>query len=152
MKTENSFPLTIRVEDFNLVARKPQFLRVLRNLTLHSTSGMNHELNELLRRAQTRKVNCKIITAHHNREVVGWLLLSKEQTDYCFTRSCGYNPSMGILIQVFVNPSFRRKGIGTNLLKAAKKKAGTTKLCVCPWDSTSHGFYEKFNKYRTEKL
>jgi len=113
---------------------------------------MNHELDELSELAKTRKVNCKVITAHHNREVVGWLLLSKEDSNYCFTRVCGYSSSMGILIQVFVNPAFRRKGIGTSLLKAAKKKAGTTKLCICPWDVTSHGFFEKFNSYRVEKL
>lgn len=152
MNSENSFPLTVRITDFNLVAKRASFIQQLRSLTLYSGSGMNHELNHLLVSAKTRMVNCKIISAHHHGEMVGWALLSKEATDYHFTRSNAFNPKQGVLFQVFVNPAFRRKGIGTALMKAAKRKAGTSKICVCPWDYVSEGFFNNFEHYRHQKL
>lgn len=152
MNLQNSFPLTIRVEDFNLVAKKPRLIQQLRGLTIYSGSGMNHELNTLLNTVKTRPVNCKIITAHHHGEMVGWALLSKEVSYFSYSYSQKYDPTQGTLFQVFVNPAFRRKGIGSALVKMARKKVSSSTLCFCPWDENSNRFFGKFNHYKHIKL
>jgi len=71
MNLTNLFTLRVRTEDFNDVAKKPQLLAKLRTLTLHPSSGMNHEMNHLLKTIQTRAVECKVILATRKREIVG---------------------------------------------------------------------------------
>jgi GNAT superfamily N-acetyltransferase len=150
---KNLLSLTVRVEDFNLVAQKPDLLKKLRSLTLHCNSGMNHELNQMLRIINTRPVQCKIIMAFSDRQMVGWALLSREKSDFCFTRSySGFDPKQGALFQVYVDPKHRRKGIASHLLKVARKRTGATPLCVCPHDYSSDSFYEKFDHFNYNRL
>jgi GNAT superfamily N-acetyltransferase len=153
MNLTNLFSLKIRTEDFNEVAAKPELLNRLRSLTLHPASGLNHEMNHLLKSAKERAVNAKVLLAYRKRELVGWALLSREQTDFTFKRSwTGFMPEQGVLLQVFVNPDYRRQGIGSALVKAARKKAGSMQLCICPWDYQSDKFYENFDHYKHIKL
>lgn len=153
MNLANLFMLKIRTEDFNQVAEKPELLKKLRKLTLHPQSGMNHELNQMLKHAKTRTVDAKVLIAFKKREIVGWALLSKEATDFTFARSwSGFTPGQGTLLQVYVNPDFRRQGIGSALVKAARRKAGAARLCICPWDYQSEEFYKNFEHYKHTKL
>lgn len=146
MNLKNLLTLTIRVKDFNLVRQDAALVKKLRKLTLSPFSGMNYCLNGLERTAKTRPVDCKILMAYRNQELVGWALLSKEPTDFCFVGSIeGFNPGHGALFQVFVHPSHRREGIATELLKVAKKKASGSRLCVSPWDTGSESFYNHFS-------
>lgn len=149
---QNSFPLSVRIADFNMVARSPNFLNKLRSLTLYEESGMNYELDHLTQSAKIRPVKCKVITAHHSREMVGWALCSQEASNFPFTFTNGYDPSQGVLFQAFVNPLFRRKGIGSMLIKTAKRRFSDMKLCFCPWDSASLCFFGKFNHYPHKDL
>jgi len=142
MNLTNLLTLTVRVQDFNLVAHKPNLLSKLRKLTLHPKSGLNRELNRMLKDVEVRPVNCKIITAHRFRKIVGWAILSKESTDFCFAHtSQGFNASDGLLFQVFVDPAHRRQGIATEIYKKAQKLANSELLHVCPWDDRSTNFY-----------
>ena len=153
MNLTKLFTLRIHTEKFDDVAKKPELINRLRSLTLHPGSGMNYELNHMLQSAKTRSVNAKCLLAYYNRELVGWALLSREQSNFIFTHSwSGYNPNQGTLLQVFVNPDLRRKGIGSALVKAARKKAGPSQLCVCPWDNRSKKFYQNFEHYKHIKL
>jgi GNAT superfamily N-acetyltransferase len=153
MNLTNLFMLKIRTEDFNSVADKPELLKRLRKLTLHPGSGMNHEINNMVQEAKIRTVDAKVLMAFKKRELVGWALLSKEPTDYTFRNSwSGFQPGQGVLLQVFVNPSFRRQGIGSALVKASRKKAGPSRLCICPWDYQSEEFYKNFEHYKHTKL
>lgn len=153
MNLTNFFSLKIRTEDFDNVVEKPELLNKLRTLTLHPGSGMNHELNHMIRNARIRSINAKVILAYRKRELVGWALLSREKTDFTFARSfSGYTPEQGTMLQVFVNPDYRRQGIGSALVKAARKKAGPMQLCICPWDNRSEKFYENFEHYKHIKL
>jgi GNAT superfamily N-acetyltransferase len=153
MNLTNFFSLKIRTEDFNTVAEKPELLNRLRKLTLHPASGMNHELNNMIQQAKIRTVEAKVLMAYRKRELVGWALLSKEPTDYTFRRSwTGFTPNQGTLLQVFVNPDYRRQGIGSALVKASRKKAGNAQLCICPWDYQSENFYKNFEHYKHVKL
>ena len=153
MNLTNLFSLKIRTEEFNEVAEKPELLNRLRSLTLHPNSGLNYEMNHLLRDAKTRTVNAKVLLAYRKRELVGWALLSREKTDFTFARSfAGYTPDQGSMLQIFVNPDYRRQGIGSALVKAARKKAGSMQLCICPWDYQSEKFYQNFEHYKHIKL
>lgn len=147
------FSLKLYVAEFNEVVKNPEFLKKLRSLTLHPFSGMNHELNHMEINAKSRDVNCKIITAYRRRVLVGWALLSQEPSDFHFARSySGFEPGQGILFQVYVAPEWRRKGIGSEMIKVARKKCEGLKLCICPWDDQSEGFYANFEHYEHEKL
>lgn len=153
MNSTNLFSLKIKTEDFDIVATKPELLKKLRELTLHSYSGMNYELNHLTDSAKTRSVNAKILLAYYKRELVGWALMSREKSDFYFQHAYnGFDPSEGTLFEVFVNPDYRRQGIGGALMKAARKKAGSTRLCVCLWNYQSERFYQNFDHYKNVKM
>ncbi len=137
-------PLTVKVYDYNIVAKDPEFIRVLRMLTLNSMSGMNHELNSFQKISLSRPVDCKIITAYRENELVAWALLSGEASDFTFGRAYdGFKPDNSLMLQIYVQPQHRRQGIASELMKTASGLAGTKKLSVCPWDEASYGFYNR---------
>jgi GNAT superfamily N-acetyltransferase len=147
------FSLKIKTEDFDAVAKKPALLKSLRKLTLHPGSGMNYELDHLTESAETRSVNAKVLLAYKNKKLVAWALLSKEKSDFCFARHYhGYDPSEGTLFEVFVAHDYRKQGIGSALLKAARRKAGSARLCVAPWDYQSTRFYQNFSHYKNVEM
>jgi GNAT superfamily N-acetyltransferase len=114
---------------------------------------MNHELNNFEKIRQTRPVNCQILTAYRNRELVGWALLSKERSHFGFHNSHnGFDPVDGIMFQVFIDPAYRKQGIASELLKVAKRKANGNRLCVCPHDGPSEKFYGNFKNYQPKHL
>jgi ribosomal protein S18 acetylase RimI-like enzyme len=153
LKKEIPSALTVRVSDFNLLAQKPGAIRKLRRLTLHSGSGMNYELDNLLSLAKQRPVSCKILRAYQEKSLVGWAFLSKEKSDFNFANTDdGYNVIQGVLFEVYVDPDHRRKGVGTKLIEVAQRKCGTQRICICPWDSSSRLFYNNFKKYNPKVL
>lgn len=94
--------------------------------------------------ATERTVNCQILLAYLEEELVAWALVSKENTDFCFMRAnYGFSAANGTLFQVFVNPDYRRQGIATKLHERALQLAKDDDLYVCPWDFTSTEFYNK---------
>ena len=137
--------ITIKVSDFNSVAKQPELISQLRKLTLNRFSGMNYELTHLIRKARYRNVNCRIIMAMIGEELVGWSLLSREHTDFLFPTGENYDPIFGFLFQIYTSPDHRKKGIGAEIIKVARRLSGPYKLCVCPWDNRSCEFFSKFN-------
>lgn len=148
----DSFHLTIRLEDYNSVAERPDFLKQLRALTLYPSSGMNHELNSFEQIRQQRPVNAHILTAYHENTMIGWALLSKEESDFPFMVADGYKPSDGFLFEVYVGWSHRQKGVATQLFRAAKRFANEEPLCVCPHDEPSTAFYKNFQDCNNKHL
>jgi GNAT superfamily N-acetyltransferase len=146
MNLRNLLTLTIQRLSFNLVAQRPGLVEELRKLTIEPFSGMNHELNWMLREAKEREIDCDIFLAYRSQSLVGWALLSKEDTDFVFANS--YEPfrsENGWLFQVFIDPDHRRQGIASELLKRAQNLIGDGTLCICPWDEVSRGFYSSLN-------
>jgi GNAT superfamily N-acetyltransferase len=141
----------IRAEDFNAVVRKPEMMKRLRKLTLAPYSGLNHELNHMEKSSKSRRVNCDILYAEKDGEIIAWAILSKEDTDYWFHNSDGYRSTDGTLFQVYVSPEHRRKGIATELIKVARRKAGS-RLCIAPHDPTSEKFFSNFDNYKPKIL
>lgn len=146
--------LTIRVKDFNIVAKQPELLAKLRSLTLHKYSGMNYELNKFMNIIQTRPVDCKVILAYVKEELIAWSMLSREQSEFAFPSSngAGFNAGKGVLFEVYVTPTHRRKGIASMMMKIARRKVNGTKLCIVPWDEASNRFYGKFSNFNVEIL
>lgn len=153
LKKKDSSGLTIRVSDFNLLARRPEVIKKLRTLTLASTSGMNFEIDNLLDLIKQRPVDCKVIRAYQDTILVGWGILSRENSDFKFLNTqSGFSSSQGVLFQLYVHPEYRRKGIGTKITEIAKKKAGKHSICFSPWNFSSRAFFNNFKKYNPKEL
>jgi GNAT superfamily N-acetyltransferase len=152
MNIVNLLTLTIRVQDFNLIASDRGLIKKLRKLTLYPYSGMNKELNHLEKDAKVRAVDAKVLLAYRSGKLVAWALMSREESDFWFQNTGYYNPHDGYLLEMFVHPKYQRQGIGTELMKVARRKAGITRLCVAPWDDASEKFYSRFKNYRAKWL
>ena len=148
---DNSPGLTIKIQDYNLVASQPGLLAKLRELTLSRYSGMNHELNAWERTHQERPVKAKLLLAYYHDILVGWAILSKEVSDFYFNRGWGFNPVDGSMFQVFVHSSYRKMGIATRLLFTAKVQTTDT-LCVCPHDEVSRKLLCRPENYQYKEL
>lgn len=157
MLTKNP-SFTYEVIDYNDIAKNSEFLSKLKELTLDSWSGLNHELRTLSTLVQKRKVKCKILVArtiantHPIQSIVAWAMLSDEESDYYFSTGGKYSKEKGKLFQVYVSESYRRLGIGSDLMKVAKRRCGKAKICICPWDYRSRTFFTKFSKYQHVKV
>jgi GNAT superfamily N-acetyltransferase len=144
MNLKNWLTLTIRTVDFNLVAQQPRLVEKLRELTIAPYSGLNYELTRMLKDAEERTVNCKILLAYRFDKLIAWGILSKEDTNFDFVNSdTGFKVEDGHLFQVFVDPNYRKQGIASELFQVAKKLVGNEVLCVCPHDRKSTDFYTK---------
>jgi len=153
MNIKNLLTLTVRTVDFNLVAKQPELLVQLRKLTLSPYSGLNYELNRMLEDVKTREVRCQVLLAYRFRKLVGWAILSKETTQYNFSRSFdGFKAENGMMFQVFVDPTYRRQGIASEIYKKAQHLANNELLHVCPWDERSTNFYARHTTTATKWL
>jgi ribosomal protein S18 acetylase RimI-like enzyme len=159
MSVKNHSPLTIRARDFNLVAHQPELMKQLRKLTLHPYSGLNKELDTLLKIAQQRPVRAQVLLAYHqekigtNPKLVGWALVSKEPSEVTYTNSLEpFHPTDGVLFEVYIHPNYRRQGLASQLIMVARRKAKPYRLCVAPWDEQSRSFYNAFSHYKTKWL
>ncbi len=153
MNLKNWLTLTIKVLDFSLVAKQPDLVAQLRELTIAPHSGLNHELTRMLKDVQEREVNCKIILAYRWKQLIGWAICSKEDSDFIFTsEETKFRAQNGRMFQLFVKESHRRQGIGSEMYKAAVEIAGTERLYVSPWSNISYHFYSKFPSLNRENL
>jgi hypothetical protein len=149
----DSSNLLLRVQDFNVTVTKPELLAELYRATLYAgrrQSGMTYELDSLAKKSKTQLVDAKIILAHKNEELAAWALLSREKSYFfsSFSDTPWFDPiKHGTLFEIFVKDKFRRQGIGTEILKLARRKAKPYSLCFVPWDSVSSSFYVKFKHY-----
>jgi GNAT superfamily N-acetyltransferase len=143
--------LALEVKDANLALKDQELLKLLRRLTLGGRSGMNRELDNFSQVMLERPINCKILLASYEKELIAWALLSKEESDFDFLYQ-RYNPEYGFLFEVFVDSKHRRKGVATELIKLAKELIGKETLCICPWDYNSNKFYDNFNELNNKIL
>jgi GNAT superfamily N-acetyltransferase len=107
----------------------------------------------MLEDVKTRSVNCQVLLAYRFRKLVGWGILSKETTHYSFSRSYeGFKSENGMMFQVFVDPSYRRQGIASEIYKKAQQLTNNETLHVCPWDDRSTNFYIRSSRVQTKWL
>ena len=145
--------LVLKLLDFNKIYDNNILISKLRGLTLNCYSGLNHELDSLIDLCKTKNVNASVILGFYNRKLISWALLSQEDSDFCFFKTgFGYDKNKGVLFEIFVEPSFRRKGIGTAITSLALNKINNNTLCICPWDARSNLFYLKFKQNKICEL
>lgn len=82
--------------------------------------------SDSLDRVDFHKQDVEGFVARENGRAVGWCA-------YFSTDNC---------VQLYVRPEFRRKGIGSRMLRKAKRKYG--KVTVFPWNHRSRVFFERF--------
>lgn len=140
------------VKDFNNIMTNPNLLKKLRTLTLNPGSGMSNELNNFTWIVKERPVNAKAILAYKKEELIGWALLSKEPSAYCFNFQLGFTPADGTMLQIYVLPEHRRTGVGSRLIRRAKQQSGQSTLCIVPWNPTSEAFYKNFKHYKHKAM
>jgi hypothetical protein len=126
----------------------PKLHKQLRKLTLDHWSGMNMELNYLERTNEIRPVDAKAILALVDDKIAGWALLSNEDGTNCVYESSrggftSYRAFQGSLFEIYIDRSHRKMGVGSTILKKAKRLTPNKKLVVVPWDGASHKFYAK---------
>jgi GNAT superfamily N-acetyltransferase len=138
--------------DANYALFNPYLMKSFRRLTWYSSSGMNWELDELSQLAKERKVKAKMIMAHNNNVMVGWLLISREPSDFGFIAGSydEYAAKNYVLVELFVNPKYRGKGIGTALLQRATLIRSLTKgqpFAVAPPDEKAMALFKKIDTH-----
>ena len=132
----------IRSHDMNFILNNGPLLATLRRLTLHSYSGLNHELNNFQEIIKIRPINAKALVVSIDEETVAWALLSKEASTFRFRNGTEYNAGYGLLFECYVAKPYRRNGIASKLIQRAKIIAGQQKICIAPHDYNSNAFYE----------
>lgn len=119
-------------------------LDVLAKLTNPGSSGMR---STIFSRLKVKDPSPHLIAyiAKDENKIIGWLLLNiqKESAN----------------IQVFVEKSYRRQGIGGRLIKMAKKRCkyqGVDKVTAFPWNRGGEKFFKaigfdniKYGRYRS---
>lgn len=125
----------------DFILNNPTLHEAVRKLTLHQWSGMNQELNNFQKINKIRKVNARAMIATLDDNPIAWALLSKEASTFRFGNGTEYNAGYGMLFEVFVQEQYRRKGIGSELLKQTKKIAPGQRICVAPHDYPSESFF-----------
>lgn len=145
--------MTVKITtiDANKALQNHYLIKSFRRLTLYQFSGMNCELDDLLDLAKNKKINAKMVMAHINNVMVGWALMSREPSNFRFTKGL-YDKNVAkkyTLVEIFINPKYRRKGIGTAILQRALKLTSITKhqpFAVAPHDDPSENLFKKIDK------
>jgi len=148
----NLYSLNVKMISYAEASKDQSLIPQLRKLTLYPRSGMNYELNRFEVISEYREINASIILSYYQQKLVGWALYSKEPTDFLFPKHDEYSPNGSVLFEVFVCPEYRKMGIGSEMIKIAKKKAFPEKLSVSAWDNKSIKFYNRFDKWELNKL
>ncbi len=137
-----------QVMDANVGLQSKRFVKRLRHLTLGPGSGMNDALDALLEIIKDGgTVDAYFILAYHpdHDELIAWAVLSEESFGTTYNiqgRFVSFTKGDGSIFEVYVAPQYRRHGIGSHLLKIAKKIA-FNEIFVVPWDEVSCAFYSQ---------
>ncbi len=133
-----------KIMDLNKVLKDPELLASLLKLTLHSFSGMQTEIASLKRISRYRLVKAKIVLARTDTDdIIAWTLLSREKSKRYPT------DISGALSMTFVHKKYRRLGIGSQLLKIAKRTSSPTRVIVIPWNWASRDFFKTIKGIRS---
>jgi GNAT superfamily N-acetyltransferase len=153
--------LYIKKMEYSEAFRNKSLMLSLRKLTLNQYSGLNKEMNNLESLLRDgRKIDAKVLLAYKDDRLVGWALMSREESawHYAFYNGKGvacqkrFNAGHGILFEIFVHPDYRRQGIASRIIKKAKLIANGTRLCVIPWNDVSLDFYKNFKEIGVKSI
>lgn len=125
-------------------------IKNFRKLTIYADSGLNKELDRLIKISKTRKPNAKMVMAHVENNMVGWCLLSREPSTFNFTNGqySEYLSKEYTLLELFVSSKHRGMGIGTALIKRAKLLFSITKgqpFAIAPHSKAGVALFKKID-------
>jgi len=113
-------------------------LSKLLELTLEKDSGLKLEVKKLIDISKLRKVTAKaVIATNMFGRIVGWTLVHKENSIWSYI--CGNK----YITMTYVLQKYRRRGIGTKLIKMASKAYHSNNLSIIEWDDQSDKFKNK---------
>jgi GNAT superfamily N-acetyltransferase len=113
-----------------------ELCNVLYKLTLEGPSSSMRDVMNGVDKYHDNMDEYKVLYYKHNSYVIAWCML--------LPRGCYGMPYAWRVAYFFVHSNYRRKGIGSELYKAADDWCGSkekTELCVCPWDDCSRSFF-----------
>lgn len=119
----------------NEVFHRPGLLRRLRELTLWERSGMNRFLNRFANDHHVRTIRAKALLAFHSVDILGWSLVTWEDDCVYFLPSVKNEHQGNVCSHVYVDPNFRRLGIGTALIHRARQLTEPNVMRVYHYDS-----------------
>jgi|SRR5579885_1978233 len=108
--------LTTEVVEMDKILRDPNLLATCRRLSYGGSSGMNMALDYYQGLILSRSVDAKGIFGIYQKQFVGWALFTREDDRFYFRAEPGK-----ACFQVFVDPQYRRNGVGSKLLQIAKE-------------------------------
>jgi GNAT superfamily N-acetyltransferase len=129
--------ISLRVYEMDVILRNELLLSTARRLTLYSTSGMNIALNRYQAEGTGRSLKAKGLFAYKGEVAVGWCLLTQEGDGMDFSPADGF-----ACVQIYVDPDYRRQGIGATLLKEATALAHGHIIKCYHWSNPS--FFNPF--------
>lgn len=105
--------ISLRTYEMEEILRNEELRKAARRLTLDPYSGMNVALNLFQSKLDAGcSIDAKGIFAFKGEWAVGWCLLTREGDGKSFAPKDGF-----ACVQIFVDPDFRREGIGSTMLK-----------------------------------
>lgn len=129
--------ISLHTYEMDEIIRNDLLCSTARRLTLYRTSGMNIALDCYKAESEGRSINAKGIFAFKGEVAVGWCLLTHEGDGMSFSPKEGYS-----CVQIFVDPDYRRQGIGSALLREAAVVAQGTIISCYGW--SNEGFFKPF--------
>ena len=125
----NDALLSFKSVEMNVILKDANLLAVTRNLTICAGSGMNTALDYYQTLVNDRKINAQGVYTYYDGVAIGWALVTRENDRLYFYPREGY-----ACIQIYVEPKFRRNGIGAGLLKTATQMSNDI-FNVYSWDN-----------------
>jgi len=132
MKTASNVKL--KIIEMDEIVSTPSLLATARRLTLSPSSGMNNALDYYRELYKQRSVDALGIFAYHQQKAVGWALFTFEDDRFDFTAKDGH-----ICSHIFVDPDYRRIGIGSKLMNKVAQMATPDTINVYAW--SNRGFF-----------
>jgi len=112
------FLVRFRVVEMDQILKDTDLLTTCRRLSHgYASSGMNRALTLYQSMADRgQSVDARGVFAKYGSQYIGWLLFTRLADDFYYTPKPNH-----ACAQIYVHESYRRKGVGTRLLKVAKK-------------------------------
>jgi len=124
--------ISLEIHEMNKIIRDPFLMATCRRLSHGGGSGMNQALDHY--QTLDRSIDARGIFANLSDKYIGWALCTRE-TDIYY-----YKPVPGTAaFQIYVDPTYRRKGIGRMLLRKAKSLVPNEDLLV--YGNDGHYFF-----------
>ena len=123
------------------IVSTPSLLATARGLTLSPSSGMNNALDYYRELHKQRSVDALGVFAYYQRTAVGWALFTYEDDKFDFIAKDKH-----ICSHIFVDPDYRRLGIGSKLINKVAQMAAPDTMNIYAWSNKCF-FYPLMKQY-----